>query len=60
MQRYRVHLSPEDQRTARRWTLAWAGIYSVLLAGFILYTALTVRPNVEFAAQNKAGQTSQR
>ncbi|MCA1457439.1 hypothetical protein I6F35_30320 [Bradyrhizobium sp. BRP22] len=50
MQRFRIHLSPEDWRSARRWTLASVGVYCSLLAGFILYVAFTAKPDVEVAA----------
>ncbi|MCA6111877.1 hypothetical protein [Bradyrhizobium cenepequi] len=58
MQRYRGHLSPEDRRTVRRWTLPSVGIYGSLLTGFILYVALTGKPNLEVAVFSPTAKAS--
>jgi hypothetical protein len=58
MQRYPDNLSEADRRIARRFTLASVGFYGSILAGLILYGALSPHPAGKVASMEPAAKFS--
>ncbi|MDN5001899.1 hypothetical protein ACFQZO_13475 [Bradyrhizobium sp. GCM10027634] len=50
MQKFIDQLDENDRRIVRKWRLATLGFYGSILAGLVLYVALTWNPEVNYAA----------
>jgi hypothetical protein len=55
MQKYPRNLSQDERRLARRWTLGSIGVYGLMMAGMLLYTAFSRGPNVDVATASVSG-----
>jgi hypothetical protein len=59
MQRYPNNLSESDRRIARKWTLASVGFYGSILAGIVLYAALSHDPaSIQLASTDAVSKAS--
>jgi hypothetical protein len=58
MKRFSFDLNEEDRRVVRRWRLASVGVYGSILAGLILFAALSSKPDVEYASATSVASLS--
>lgn len=54
MQKFLDQLNEDDRRIVRKWRLATLGFYGSILAGLVLYTALRLNPEVNYASADSA------
>jgi hypothetical protein len=52
------HLSEDDRRLVRKWTLVSVGFYGSLLAGLISYVAFIQGPPANFASDDPVSRVS--
>jgi hypothetical protein len=58
MQKFLYQLKDDDQRTARKWSLAVVGFYGSILAGLIVYAALQPNQQTNLASAASGAQAS--
>lgn len=54
MQKFLDQLNEDDRRIVRKWRLATLGFYGSILAGLVLYAALHLNPEVNYASAGSA------
>lgn len=58
MQNFIDQFDENDRRVVRKWRLATLGFYGSILAGLVLYAALHLNPEVNYASARSAAHAN--
>jgi hypothetical protein len=58
MQKYFSNMTDGERRVVRNWRLFSVGFYGSIFAGLIAYTALSQKPDVNYASANVVQETA--